>query len=66
MNFGCVGHIVGAGVNSHDITHAHTKVASDNLVHQDLLVIGFSVLCDESNAHSLLSLLACFTITKNG
>ena len=67
MDLGCVWHIVGAWVDSNDITHTHAKVASHNLVHEDALVIGIGLLSDKGNANSLLSLLAYdYTNAKNG
>jgi len=58
MNFGCIGHVVRAGVDRDDVSHTHAQVASHDLVHQDVLVVSICLLGDESDAHGLLSLFA--------
>ena len=58
VDLGRVGNIVGHWVNRADVTNAHAQVASDDLVHEDLVVLGIGTLVGQSNAHSLLSLLS--------
>ena len=40
------------------VTNAHAQVASNGLVHEDLVVLGLLALVGERDADSLLSLLS--------
>ena len=59
MNLGCVRYIGRGSVNRDGVTDAQTEVASHGLVHQYMVVLGIGSSVSQSNAQSLLSLLAC-------
>ena len=58
MDFSSVRHIGGDGVNRDGVTNTQAQVASHDLVHQDLVILGISSSVSQSDAKSLLSLLA--------
>ena len=58
MDLDGVWHVIWAWVNRDGVSHSDSEVLANDLVHQDLLVVGFSLLVDESDADSLSAFLA--------